>query len=98
MKTGRPKDKPSSKVISRMNQTWNAVAIEKKMKLGNREKVPKIQPKTIPTIKFNRIFTKQPDNTFKLSGYKCSLCHKLFSDERLIKTHPLLCQEMISNR
>ena len=98
MGKGRPKDSVSQRVLVRMNQTWNVKGFERKMKRGNHEKIPKEIPVDKPSIKFNRIFTKQPDNTFKLTGYKCSLCHKLFSDERLINTHPLLCPEMISNR
>ena len=101
-KVYKPRQKigPSSKVLTKMEQPWTIKRVKRSMNVGNQEikQIPTIKPNNIPTIKYNKIYTKQHDNTFKLSGYKCSLCHKLFSDNKLLETHPLLCPELINTR
>ena len=95
-RAGRQKQIPSPKVIQKMEQHWTPEKLKRIMGRSNTEQKPKIITNDIPVIKYNKIYTKQVDNSFKLTGYKCSLCHKLFSDDTLLKTHPLVCPELIN--
>lgn len=99
-KTYNRKPGPSPKVVTKMAQPWTLRQVKRSMSVGNQEinSIPIDRPANIPSIKFNKIYTKQVDNSFKMTGYKCSLCHKLFSDDMLLESHPIVCPEIINNR
>lgn len=93
------KKQPTNPVVIRRNRDWTEKSVTRAIKMGEKEKrtTPKRIIENIPIVKFNRIFTKQSNGQFKLTGYKCSLCEKIFGDESFIVSHPRICIEVLNN-
>lgn len=90
---------PATPVITRRNTDWTEKRILRMIKMTQSEDKQLNQfPIEKKQIKYNRIFTKQSDGSFKLTAYKCNYCDKLFGDERLLVTHPYLCKEIINKQ